>query len=43
MDDVGRAHGEVFGDVRPAATMVEVADLAADGAVVEVEAEAIVG
>jgi enamine deaminase RidA (YjgF/YER057c/UK114 family) len=41
MDDVGRAHGEVFGDVRPAATMVEVSGLAADGAVVEVEAEAI--
>jgi enamine deaminase RidA (YjgF/YER057c/UK114 family) len=41
MDDVGRAHGEVFGDVRPAATMVEVSGLAADGAVVEVEAEAV--
>jgi enamine deaminase RidA (YjgF/YER057c/UK114 family) len=41
MDDVGRAHGEVFGDVRPAATMVEVTGLAAEGAVVEVEAEAI--
>ena len=43
MDDVGRAHGEVFGDVRPAATMVEVSGLAAEGAVVEVEAEAVVG
>ena len=41
MDDVGRAHGEVFGDVRPAATMVVVSGLAADGAVVEVEAEAV--
>lgn len=41
MDDVGRAHGEVFGDVRPAATMVEVSGLAAEGAVVEVEAEAV--
>ncbi|WP_254272713.1 RidA family protein [Haloarcula marina] len=39
---VGRAHEEVFGDVRPAATMVEVSGLAADGAVVEVEAEAVV-
>lgn len=34
---------EVFGDVRPAATMVEVSGLAADGAVVEVEAEAVLG
>ena len=39
---VGRAHSEVFGDVRPAATMVEVSGLAAEGAVVEVEAEALV-
>jgi len=43
MDEVGRAHGEVFADVRPAATMVEVSGLAAEGAVVEVEAEAISG
>jgi len=41
-DAVGRAHGEVFDDVRPAATMVEVAGLAAEGAVVEIEAEAVV-
>jgi enamine deaminase RidA (YjgF/YER057c/UK114 family) len=40
---VGRAHGDVFGDVRPAATMVEVSGLAAEGAVVEVEAEASTG
>ncbi|MBX0349370.1 MULTISPECIES: RidA family protein [Haloarcula] len=39
--EVGRAHEEVFGDVRPAATMVEVSGLAAEGAVVEVEAEAV--
>ena len=38
---VGRAHSEVFDDVRPAATMVEVSGLAAEGAVVEVEAEAV--
>lgn len=41
-DAVGRAHSEVFDDVRPAATMVEVAGLAAEGAVVEIEAEAVV-
>jgi enamine deaminase RidA (YjgF/YER057c/UK114 family) len=42
MDAVGRAHGEVFGDVRPAATMVKVAGLAAADAVVEIEVEAVV-
>ena len=39
---VGRAHGEAFGEARPAATMVEVARLIAPGLVVEVEADAIV-
>jgi len=42
MDAVGRAHGEVFEAVRPAATMVEVSGLAAEEAVVEVEVEAVV-
>lgn len=41
-DAVGRAHGEVFGDVRPAATMVVVAALLDARWHVEVEAEAIV-
>jgi len=40
---VGRAHSEVFDEVRPAATMVEVAGLAAEGAVVKVEVEGVVG
>jgi enamine deaminase RidA (YjgF/YER057c/UK114 family) len=39
---VGRAHAEMFGDVRPAATMVEVSRLAHPDLVVEVEAEALV-
>ena len=41
-DDVGRAHGEVFGDVRPAATMVVVAALLDPKWKVEIEAEAVV-
>ena len=40
---VGDAHGEVFGDVRPASTMVEVDGLVDPGLVVEIEAEAVVG
>lgn len=39
---IGRAHGAVFGDVRPAATMVEVDRLIDEDAAVEVEAVAIV-
>jgi enamine deaminase RidA (YjgF/YER057c/UK114 family) len=39
-DDVGRAHAEVFGSVRPAATMVIVAGLLDPRWRVEIEAEA---
>jgi enamine deaminase RidA (YjgF/YER057c/UK114 family) len=42
-DAVGRAHGEVFAAVRPAATMVVVAGLLDDRWKVEIEAEAVLG
>ena len=41
-DDVGRAHGEAFRSIRPAATMVEVSRLIDSGMLVEIEAEAYV-
>jgi enamine deaminase RidA (YjgF/YER057c/UK114 family) len=39
--DVGRAHGEMFGTVRPATTMVEVKRLIDPDMLVEIEADAI--
>jgi enamine deaminase RidA (YjgF/YER057c/UK114 family) len=40
---IGRAHGEVFGAIRPAATMVEVRRLIDPAMLVEIEADAVVG
>jgi enamine deaminase RidA (YjgF/YER057c/UK114 family) len=42
-DEVGRAHGEAFGDVRPLTTMVEVSALIDPRMLVEIEAVAVVG
>ena len=41
-EQIGRAHGEVFGKIRPATAMVEVSRLVNPEMLVEIEAEAIV-
>jgi len=40
--EVGRAHGEMFGNIRPAMTMVEVKRVIDPDMLVEIEADAII-
>ena len=42
-EEIGRAHGEMFGDVRPASSMLQVSALIDPAMLVEIEADAVRG
>ena len=42
-EEIGRVHGEIFGEIRPASTMVQVSRFIDPGWLVEIEADAVLG
>ena len=42
-EEIGRVHGEVFGEVRPATSMLQVSALIDPAMLVEIEADAVRG